>query len=641
MINSPNAPSEISPWIDYKEQEQTDFEQLCDYLLAKRRIDLLIDAIDLRHAHDNKDKTYAQSIMEKASSMTISNYQMLKCQMRANIGKIILNYHYNPRFNSSIDYSPHSSDQSSSHPSDHSSSHPSDHSSAHPFPHSFYTLREIHFVPFAGVNRHIFTQHDSYPDVRFFDLTAVETLFLRAMALQLFFPKKILSHNQQTNNRQTNSCTNITCSYSVATGSLKSEFGVIELTNGKIRFLTPHNDITDKNCESCINQINNLQILESISRQMGKETLNQTLNVISNQYSIQYIKTRLIFSGDTQLNLLQQQTMLGLLYLEQIIRQNISNDHSNKCPPNLAQFFMITYEIWFSDLINQVVKKSKNTVSPGYNRVDNHLQRLPMLKRAANKVAFASSVWFSTRNPNLLDRRSTSKWIFHFLRSAYFQTPTEARKMLKFTLNVIDSWLNEAEKNGSHYDVFELSFFGIVASAMKPLSQQKQNTVYWNKLQTSGKYKSDNPKEYRHNKWKISTDFPIILECFLKPRMLLEHPIVEDLFQCHFLIFDVNRITFYNLEEYINISSTSKIKDTTRSKYGLNEIKKGPVSILFRHASTSWNNYMVINDWDDLIQKSRGQVNDINDFSWLENMDISNHMGKSQNYFPTIAKQYQ
>jgi hypothetical protein len=123
--------------------------------------------------------------------------------------------------------------------------------------------------------------------------------------------------------------------------------------------------------------------------------------------------------------------------------------------------------------------------------------------------------------------------------------------------------------------------------------------------------------------------------------MLLEHPIVEDLFQCHFLIFDVNRITFYNLEEYINISSTSKIKDTTRSKYGLNEIKKGPVSILFRHASTSWNNYMVINDWDDLIQKSRGQVNDINDFSWLENMDISNHMGKSQNSFPTIAKQYQ
>src|ERR1700722_7391135 len=94
MINSPNAPDTISPWIDYKEQEELDFQYLCDYLLAYRRIDLLIHAINLRQSHGNKDTTYGKESLALASKESFSTYQSLKCQMLAKLGKIVLDYHF-------------------------------------------------------------------------------------------------------------------------------------------------------------------------------------------------------------------------------------------------------------------------------------------------------------------------------------------------------------------------------------------------------------------------------------------------------------------------------------------------------------------------------------------------------------------
>jgi hypothetical protein len=130
MINSPNSPDTISPWIDYKEQEESDFQYLCDYLLSHNRIDLLIHAINLRHSHGNKDTTYGQKSLNLASKESISTYQSLKCQMLAKMGNIVLDYQF---------------DLSNQ---------------------SLYSLRKIYYIPISGNERDLFIQIYSFSTLK-------------------------------------------------------------------------------------------------------------------------------------------------------------------------------------------------------------------------------------------------------------------------------------------------------------------------------------------------------------------------------------------------------------------------------------------------------------------------------------------
>jgi hypothetical protein len=93
-VTSAKAPTERNDWMNLRMKEATAFKQLCSYLLGQKRVDLLIQAVDMRHPTDELSQSYSKHIMMAASSLDLPQIQLLKCLIRCGGGKMVLSYNF-------------------------------------------------------------------------------------------------------------------------------------------------------------------------------------------------------------------------------------------------------------------------------------------------------------------------------------------------------------------------------------------------------------------------------------------------------------------------------------------------------------------------------------------------------------------
>jgi hypothetical protein len=88
----------IQDWTQFQKTDEKEFIVLCEYLLEQRRIDLLIHAVDFRFktASRNVEKSAIKSILKEASTVALSDYQTLQCQLRCELRKLLVQLVFKP-----------------------------------------------------------------------------------------------------------------------------------------------------------------------------------------------------------------------------------------------------------------------------------------------------------------------------------------------------------------------------------------------------------------------------------------------------------------------------------------------------------------------------------------------------------------
>jgi hypothetical protein len=90
LVTNPNAPTGRHDWKGLRQKEAADFKHLCGYLLGQKRIDLLIQAVDMRLPTKELSRSYSEQIMRAASSLALSDFQLVKCLIRCGDAKVVL-----------------------------------------------------------------------------------------------------------------------------------------------------------------------------------------------------------------------------------------------------------------------------------------------------------------------------------------------------------------------------------------------------------------------------------------------------------------------------------------------------------------------------------------------------------------------
>ena len=449
ILTSPNAPGEDAQWNYLEQEERATFEHLCNYLLDARRIDLLLIALQSRRQLDTSDSTYVYEMLRKASKASSSSYHSLKCDLSSETPKIVLEFRYDLRY---------------------------------PY---FYRLERIHFTDIVTQKRSIFIDQDlKYNSqsacgrfnetawmgyTQFFDMKSLRKLFCMAATEHIFLEGKTeaarntlfrgLGATPPSKQKITVSplshglsgCFYTSCSYHLNLPEPRTKKFASKFTS-KMTAYTWSFDFKGLSaslqhcCNKCINTILVLSRLENLlDRDFGK-VLNDSIICSFLEIDIALWTTR-----DVTVSLLSKSFMLGLLYLEQHFWDVEPLQNYSENATRAARFLLDGYELWFTPLVEEATRHSVSS--------DN-------LKLITNKLAFSSCIWLFTLDKAKRDRRSASRCIFHLLQMAFFHQGWASSTAISVALKLCQIYLTKALNSGSNYDVFELSYFGALASLM-------------------------------------------------------------------------------------------------------------------------------------------------------------------------------